>query len=109
VVIGFVTVVLCGATHVKSVIGVAALVYFFILILSFVLGIVALLGVREHGKKGILIPALTGVCISGFFILMTGVALGIGFAEGAAESRKKHSDATHNAVPGETNTVSNSQ
>jgi hypothetical protein len=32
-------------------------------------GIVALFGVSKHGKKGILVPAIVGIIISGLLIL----------------------------------------
>jgi hypothetical protein len=109
VVVGFVIIVFCGASHVRPLINVAIVIFFFTLILSFVLGLVALLGVKEHGKKGILIPALIGICISGFFILMGCIALTIGLFEGAAELRQKHENMIHNSSLDQTNAVSNSQ
>ena len=108
-VVGFVIVLFCGASHVRPLINVAIVIFFFALVLSFILGFVALLGVKEHGKKGILIPALFGICISSFFILMGCIALTVGLFEGATDLRQKHENAIHNSSPYQTNAVPNSQ
>jgi putative Mn2+ efflux pump MntP len=46
-----------------------------LILAGFVLGIVALFGIKTHGKKGILVRALAGVCINGFLILMMLIAI----------------------------------
>ncbi len=107
-VVGFMIVLFCGASHVRLLIDVAIAIFFFALILSFVLAVVALLGVKEHGKKGILIPALFGICISGFFILLGCLALVVGFVEAEADSRHKHDNAAGSSSLNQTNAGSNS-
>ena len=108
VVAGFVIVLFCGSSHVRPLINFAIVIFFLLLISSFVLGLVALLEIREHGKKGILIPALTGVCISGFFILMGCIALVVGMVESAAELRQARENAMHSSIY-QTNAPSRSQ
>ena len=46
-----------------------------LILAGFVLGVVALFGMKKHGKKGILGKAAAGVCISGFLILMMLIAI----------------------------------
>ena len=41
-----------------------------IALIGFVLGVIALFGIRRHGRKGILAPALTGLGINGFLLLV---------------------------------------
>ena len=41
-----------------------------LILLGFVLGIVALFGIRRHGKKEILGYAIAGLCINGIIIIM---------------------------------------
>jgi riboflavin transporter FmnP len=47
----------------------------FLILAGFVLGIVALCGMKKHGRKGILGKAVAGVCING--ILVLGMVLAI--------------------------------
>lgn len=39
-----------------------------LILLGFIFGILALVGIRRHGKKGILGRAIAGLCINGFLI-----------------------------------------
>ncbi len=49
-----------------------------IILLGFVFGIVALFGMRKHGKEGILVRAIIGVVLNGLFLLsFVAVALAI--------------------------------
>jgi len=41
-----------------------------IVLVGFVLAIVALFGIRRHGRKGILAPALVGLGLNGLFLLI---------------------------------------
>jgi hypothetical protein len=52
--------------------------------LGLVFGIVALCGIRRHGKYRILTPAIVGISINGFFILLIAAAL---MVAGVARSR----------------------
>ena len=45
------------------------------ILLGFVFGIVALVGMKKHGKKGILGKAVAGVCINGFIIFLMLIAI----------------------------------
>lgn len=102
---GFVFAVLCGSTHIRPLIDIAVLTYFLAVVLSLILGTVALCGVRKHGKKGILIPSLFGVSVSGLIILFFGAALIAGFMEFKEETRQRQADAVQNAAAGQTNMV----
>jgi hypothetical protein len=46
-----------------------------LIVLGFVFGIVALFGVRRHGKKGILGRAIAGVCINGILVALMLVSI----------------------------------
>jgi len=103
---GFVMVLLAGASHVKPVIRMVVGLYFCVVLGSCILGVIALFGVRVHGKKGLLMPALTGACVSGLIILMFFVALALGFSEGIKERadwRQKRADEMHRNAPAQTN------
>lgn len=39
-------------------------------LIGFVLGIVSLFGIRRYGRRKILAPALVGILVNGFFILV---------------------------------------
>jgi hypothetical protein len=46
------------------------LLAFFLTLVGFVFGIAALFGIRRHGTKGILLPALIGIILNGLIIVM---------------------------------------
>jgi len=46
-----------------------------LILAGFVLGIIALFGMKKYGKKGILGRAIAGICINGFLILMMLIAI----------------------------------
>jgi hypothetical protein len=46
-----------------------------LILAGFVLGIVALIGTRKHGRKGILGRAIAGICINGIIICFMLVAI----------------------------------
>lgn len=46
-----------------------------LILLGFVFGIVALFGVRRHGRKGILGRAIVGVCINGVLIALMAISI----------------------------------
>jgi hypothetical protein len=46
------------------------LIALLLMVIGFILGIVALLGIRKHGVKGILAPALIGLIINGLLIFI---------------------------------------
>lgn len=46
------------------------LVAFLLFVVGFVFGIIALSGIRKHGKSGILTPAIVGIIINGSFLLI---------------------------------------
>jgi hypothetical protein len=46
-----------------------------LILLGFVFGIVALIGMRKHGTKGILGKALAGVCLNGIILLFALIAI----------------------------------
>ena len=58
-VIVFALVAFGGRTGAKAIIELAALL---LIAVGLLLGIVALFGIRKHGTKGILVPALVGSC-----------------------------------------------
>jgi hypothetical protein len=86
---GFGPVLLAGCTRCRPLIDAVLLAYFFALIFGLFLGIVALLGVHEHGKKDIFIPAVVGVSVSGFLVFVIWAAAIVGFVmSGAGQSAK---------------------
>ena len=46
-----------------------------LILAGFVLGIVALIGTRKHGKKGIFGRAVAGICINGIIVLFMLIAI----------------------------------
>src|SRR5947209_1169723 len=46
-------------------------------IVGLILGIVALAGVRKYGRKGVLVPAIVGVCINGALVLLFALVIGL--------------------------------
>ena len=46
-----------------------------LILAGFVLGIVALIGTKKHGKKGIFGRAIAGICINGVIILLMLIAI----------------------------------
>ena len=63
-----------------------------LILLGFVFGIVALIGMRKHGKKGILGKAITGVCINGviIFFMLIAIPTFIRAARHAREMQRQH-------------------
>jgi hypothetical protein len=45
------------------------------IVLGLVAGIVALFGIRRHGTKGILVPALIGIGLNGTFLALSGLVV----------------------------------
>ena len=107
--VGFIISVLSGATHIRGLIDFAILVCALVVILSLILGIVALCGMREHGPQKILIPSIFGISINGLIILFFAFALIAGFIEGRAELREKRARMIESTGAGQTNTVSQSR
>lgn len=70
-----------------------AWVSLFLLIAGFILGIVALFGMRKHGRKGILLPAILGTVLN-FLFLGGGVVaiLAKNHARQRAEEMRQHSE-----------------
>lgn len=58
-----------------------------LIVLGFVFGIVALFGVRRHGKKGILGRAVAGICINGILIAFMAVSIP-GFMKAAERAKQ---------------------
>jgi hypothetical protein len=104
VLLGLVLVLACSLFHAKILTGISFLIFLIVLIVSLVLGIVALTSVKTHGKKGILIPALIGVLISGLPILILVIFTIFTFVD----LRAKRASAMLNAASGQTNIVSDS-
>ena len=46
------------------------LVALFLLVMGFAFGVIALFGMRTHGKRGILAPAIVGIIISSFLLFI---------------------------------------
>lgn len=65
-----------------------------LIVLGFVFGIVALLGVRRHGRKEILGRAVAGVCINGILIALMLVSIPsfMKAAERAKERQRQNSE-----------------
>ena len=63
----FVLVALGGRTDAKVIIELIALL---LMVLGLALGILALLGIRKHGTRGILAPALVGIAINGLLLFI---------------------------------------
>jgi len=61
---------------------------------SLIAGIYALFGVHEHGKRGILLPALAGTVVSSFFLLFVLAAFTAGVIEGAKDRAHQKLHAT---------------
>ena len=69
-----------------------------LILAGFVFGIVALFGTRKHGTKGILGPAIAGVCING--ILMGFMVIGIfGFINAAERAKEKQQQGIEQQSP----------
>lgn len=105
---GFVVAVICGSTHVDNIAFLGAATATLGMFVSLAYGIYALLCIREHGKQQILIPALIGTMVSGFFLLCIVAALTMGFIEGAAELKQKHPGAMQKGLD-QTNDASHLQ
>ena len=41
-----------------------------LIVVGFLLGVIALFGMRTHGKSGILAPAIVGIIINGLFLFL---------------------------------------
>lgn len=60
-----------------------------LVVAGLVFGIVALLGIRKHGRKGILKPAIAGIIANAFLILLVILAMILVDAEAKRESRQQ--------------------
>jgi hypothetical protein len=58
-----------------------------LILAGFVLGIVALMGTRQHGRKGIFGRAIAGICINGVLILFMLIAIP-GFIKAAERAKE---------------------
>jgi TRAP-type C4-dicarboxylate transport system permease small subunit len=99
----FIVVLACTAFHSKAILHLAVLVLFFVLAVSLALGVAALYSIRDHGKRGILAPALAGTFFNGFLLTLIGLALFAGVQEGLSQGKARHLSVTPNS---ETNSVS---
>lgn len=59
-----------------------------LIVLGFVFGIVALFGVRRHGRKGIFGRAIAGVCVNGILIAFMAVSIP-GFMQAAERAKER--------------------
>ena len=61
------------------------------MVIGFVLGIIALFGIRKYGTKGILIPALVGIILNGVILgaMVTALVVGLNKRHILQESRRK--------------------
>src|SRR2546427_492399 len=66
-VIVFLLLMFGGRTGAKVIIEMIALL---LLVVGLVLGVIALFGIRKHGTRGILAPALAGILISGLLVFI---------------------------------------
>lgn len=53
---------------------VVGIIAFCLILAGFVLGIIALFGIRTQGKQKILVPAIVGISLNGFFVALGAVA-----------------------------------
>ena len=56
-----------SAPQARSIVDMVALL---LALIGFVLGVVSLFGIRRYGRKKILAPALVGIVLNGFFVLV---------------------------------------
>ncbi len=59
-----------------------------LIVLGFAFGVVALFGIRRHGKKWIMGRAVTGVCINGILILFMALSIPV-FMKAAERARER--------------------
>jgi|GEM_PF-6732471 hypothetical protein len=74
----------------------ASLGVFLCLVVSVVCGVLALFGIRKHGRKGILAPALAGLVIATLMLIPVLLGMASGFAEAAGSSPVKARAGTTN-------------
>ncbi len=105
VLIGFLMLFILLILRVPGIFIGGVIIYGCVLILSFILGAVALFGVRKHGKRGILIPALIGVISSGLLILILVISpvFTLFYVTKVVSESRLHSES------GQTNAVSHAQ
>ena len=60
-------------------------------IAGFTLGLSALFGIRTHGTKGILLPAVIGIILNGLMILILVTVLAVGYARARQRQRTEAS------------------
>ena len=60
-----------------------------LILAGFVLGIVALIGTKKHGRKGIFGRAIAGICINGIVIFLMVIALP-SFNKAAQRAKEMH-------------------
>ena len=58
-----------------------------LILLGFVFGVVALIGTKKHGKKGIFGRAIAGICINGVIVFFMLIAIP-GFIKAAQRARE---------------------
>jgi hypothetical protein len=65
-----------------------------LILLGFILGIVALLGMKKHGRQGILGRAIAGVCINGviIFLMLIAIPVFIQAARHAGQMRQQQTE-----------------
>jgi hypothetical protein len=69
-----------------------------LILLGFVFGIVALVGMKKHGKKGILGKAVAGVCINGAIIFLMLIAIPT-FIQAARHARERRQQRMEQQTP----------
>jgi len=104
----FVLFVICALIHNNPLSMASGFIFPFVVILSLVLAIIALLGVREYGPRGILIPALTGICCSGLLFLL-GIGMVIYIHANRKTFEQERLNAMHDPANQTTNAVSSSE
>jgi hypothetical protein len=98
---GFIAVILAGASHVRPIILLTVAVVLLAMLVSLACGTYALCCIREQGKEGILLPALIGIAISGFFVLFLVIAMVTGGLEAMKERQARQG--MNRAAPVQTN------
>jgi ABC-type molybdate transport system permease subunit len=69
-----------------------------LIVLGFVFGIVALVGMRRHGRQGIMGRAIAGVCINGLLIAVMVASIPV-WMRAAASARQADGQATEQQQP----------
>jgi hypothetical protein len=101
----FLMALMAGASHDRSIIDFALVVFVLAQLTSFALALVVLLSLQEEEKKGIFGPAVIGISLSSFFIVMCGIAL-LGGIHEAGKAGQRNQSLTGNTPPEQTNVIS---